>query len=207
MTIAVIVAKTSSTTTRASSAASNGKESANKSSDYWSAGNYYLVISSKKEDGRCASQVPRKEGTCDLELGHKKTFRCFCIYLVPWSWGLTISSAMLSAWTIVLQPVLIWKKTYSKKLGMLNRNQLSGIENLDSSSTNPTIFFTGNTPTNLHVNNCYMAETVDCGYLLKTFTSRWLISLGREESHHWRVNWLVTLHLNIWRHMEILFAW
>ncbi len=72
MTITVIVAKTSHRTTRASSAASNGKESADKSSDYWSAGNYHLVISSKTEDGQCASQVPRKDGTCDSELGHKK---------------------------------------------------------------------------------------------------------------------------------------
>jgi hypothetical protein len=85
MTIAVIVAKTSRATTRASSAASDGKESANKSSDYWSAGNYHLVFLSKKEDGRCASQVPRKEGTCDSELGHtkKEMFRCFRIYLAP----------------------------------------------------------------------------------------------------------------------------
>ena len=60
MTIAVIVARTSQATTHASSAASDGKESANKSSDYWSAGNYHLVILSKKEDGWCASQVPRK---------------------------------------------------------------------------------------------------------------------------------------------------
>jgi hypothetical protein len=59
MAIAVIVAKTSRAMTRASSAASDGKESANKSSDYWSAGNYHLVVLSKKEDGRCASQVPR----------------------------------------------------------------------------------------------------------------------------------------------------
>ncbi len=85
MTIAVIVAKTSRATTRASSAASDGKESANKSSNYWSAGNYHLVVLSKKGGGRCASQVPRKEGTCDLELGHtkKETFRCFRIYIVP----------------------------------------------------------------------------------------------------------------------------
>ena len=73
---------------------------------------------------------------------------------------------------IVLQPVLIRKKTYSTKMGILNSNQLSGIENLDSSSTNPTVFFTGNAPKNLHVNNCYMAESVDCRYLLKTFASR-----------------------------------
>ncbi len=59
-----------------------------------------------------------------------------------------------------------------KKLGILNSNQLSGIENLDSSSPNPTVFFTGNAPKNLHVNNCYMAETIDCGHLLKTFASR-----------------------------------
>ena len=60
MTIAIIVATTSRATTHTSSAASNGKESANKGSDYWSAGNNHLVISSKKEDGWCASQVPRK---------------------------------------------------------------------------------------------------------------------------------------------------
>jgi hypothetical protein len=75
MTIAVIVTKTSRTTTHASSATSDSKESANKSSNYWSAGNYHLVVLSKKEDGRGASQVPRKEGTCDLELGHKKMKR------------------------------------------------------------------------------------------------------------------------------------
>jgi hypothetical protein len=60
MTITVMVANTSRAATRASSAASDGKESANKSSDYWSASNYHLVILSKKEDGQCASQVPRK---------------------------------------------------------------------------------------------------------------------------------------------------
>jgi hypothetical protein len=70
MTIAIIVAKTSRATTYASSAASDGKESANKSSDYWSTGNYHLVVLSRKGDGQCASQVPRKEGTCDSELGH-----------------------------------------------------------------------------------------------------------------------------------------
>ncbi len=74
MTIAVIVAKMSCATTRASSATSDGKESTNKSSDYWFAGNYHLVVLSKK-DGRCASQVPRKEGTCDSELGHTKKKR------------------------------------------------------------------------------------------------------------------------------------
>ncbi len=93
---------------------------------------------------------------------------------------------------IVLQPVLIRK---IQKLGILNSNQFSGIENVDSSSTNSTVFFTGNAPKNLHVNKCYMAESVDCRYLLKTFASRWHLSLGGEESHHWRVNWLVTLHL------------
>jgi hypothetical protein len=75
MTIAVIVAKTSRALTHASSAASDGKGSANKSSNYWSTGNYHLVISSKKEDGRCASQVPRKYSTCDSKLGHKKKKR------------------------------------------------------------------------------------------------------------------------------------
>ena len=59
-----------------------------------------------------------------------------------------------------------------KKLGILNSNQLSGIENLVSSSTNPTVFFTGNAPKNLPVNNCYMSETVDCRHFLKTFASR-----------------------------------
>ncbi len=53
---------------------------------------------------------------------------------------------------IVLQPVLIQKKCTVQKLRILNSNQLSGIENLDSSSTNPTVFFTGNAPKNLHVN-------------------------------------------------------
>jgi hypothetical protein len=77
MMISVIVAKMSRATTRASSAASDGKESANKSRDYWSAGNYHLVILSKKEDGRCASQVHRKEGTCDSKLGHKKCLDAF----------------------------------------------------------------------------------------------------------------------------------
>ena len=48
-----------------------------------------------------------------------------------------------------------------KKLGILNSNQLSGIENLDSSSTNPTVFSTGNAPKNLHVHNCYMAEALE----------------------------------------------
>ncbi len=38
---------------------------------------------------------------------------------------------------------------------------MSGIENLDSSSTNPTVFSTGNAPKNLHVHNCYMAEALD----------------------------------------------
>ncbi len=33
-----------------------------------------------------------------------------------------------------------------KKLGILNSNQLSGIENLDSSSTDPTVFSTGKAP-------------------------------------------------------------
>ncbi len=48
-----------------------------------------------------------------------------------------------------------------KKLGILNSNQLSGIENLDSSSTNLTVFSTGNAPKNLHVHNCYMTEALE----------------------------------------------
>jgi hypothetical protein len=86
MTIAVIVAKTNRATTRVNSSASDGKGSANKSSDYRSTGNYHLVVLPKKEDGRCASQVPRKEGTCDSELGHEKkkcldAFACFTSFL------------------------------------------------------------------------------------------------------------------------------
>ncbi len=46
-------------------------------------------------------------------------------------------------------------------MGILNSNQLSEIEILDSSSTNPTVFSTGNTPKNLHVHNCYMAEALE----------------------------------------------
>ena len=38
---------------------------------------------------------------------------------------------------------------------------MSGIENLDSSSTNLTVFFTGNAPQKLHVHNCYMAEALE----------------------------------------------
>ena len=38
---------------------------------------------------------------------------------------------------------------------------MSGIENLDSSSTNPTVFSTGNAPKNLHVHNFYMAEALE----------------------------------------------
>ncbi len=38
---------------------------------------------------------------------------------------------------------------------------MSGIENLDSSSTNPIVFSTGNAPKNLHVHNCYMAEALE----------------------------------------------
>ncbi len=48
-----------------------------------------------------------------------------------------------------------------KKLGILNSNQLSRIEYLDSSSTNPTALSTGNAPKNLHVHDCYMAEALD----------------------------------------------
>ena len=44
------------------------------------------------------------------------------------------------------------------KLGLLNSNQLSQIE---SFSTEPTAFSTGNAPKNLHVHNCYMAEALD----------------------------------------------
>jgi hypothetical protein len=46
-----------------------------------------------------------------------------------------------------------FKMHSTKKLGIPNSNQLSGIENLDASSPNPTVFFTGNAPKNLHVNN------------------------------------------------------
>ena len=81
-----------------------------------------------------------------------------------------------------------------KKLGIINSDQLSGIDNLDSSSTNPTVtvFFTGNAPKNLHVNNCYMAETVDCGHLLKTFASRWHVSLSRE-----KITWLLLVNQRV----------
>ncbi len=48
-----------------------------------------------------------------------------------------------------------------KELGILNSNQLFGIQNLDSSSTNPTVFSTGNAPKNLHVHTCYMAEALE----------------------------------------------
>jgi hypothetical protein len=48
--------------------------------------------------------------------------------------------------------------TTLEKLGLLNSNQLSQIE---SSSTNPTAFSTGNAPKKLHVHNCYMAEVLE----------------------------------------------
>ena len=48
-----------------------------------------------------------------------------------------------------------------KKLGLLNSNQLSRIQYLDSSSINSTAIPTGNTPTNLHVHSCYMAQYSD----------------------------------------------
>ncbi len=92
MTITGIVAKTSRATTRASSAASDGKESANKSSNYWSAGNYNLVVLSKKEDGQCASQVPRKEGTCDSELGHTKKGNLQMLSHLPRSLNMTFDN-------------------------------------------------------------------------------------------------------------------
>jgi hypothetical protein len=41
---------------------------------------------------------------------------------------------------------------------LLNSNQLSQIE---SFSTKPTIFSTGNAPKKIHVHNCYMAEALD----------------------------------------------
>ncbi len=44
------------------------------------------------------------------------------------------------------------------KLGLLNSNQLSQIE---SFSTEPTAFSTGNAPKNLHVHSCYMAEALE----------------------------------------------
>ena len=59
--------------------------------------------------------------------------------------------------------------TTLEKLGLQDSNQLSQIELF---STEPTVFFTGNAPKNLHVNNYYMAESIDCRYLLKTFASR-----------------------------------
>ena len=45
--------------------------------------------------------------------------------------------------------------TTLEKLGLQNSNQLSQIE---SFSTEPTVFSTGNAPKNLHVHDCYMAE-------------------------------------------------
>ena len=48
--------------------------------------------------------------------------------------------------------------TTLENLGLLNSNQLSQIE---SSSTEPTVFSTGNAPKNLHVHNCYMAEALE----------------------------------------------
>ncbi len=44
------------------------------------------------------------------------------------------------------------------KLGVLNSNNLSQIE---SFSTKPTAFSTGNVPKKLHVHNCYMAEALE----------------------------------------------
>ena len=32
----------------------------------------FLLFRQKKEDGQCASQVPRKQSTCESKLGHKK---------------------------------------------------------------------------------------------------------------------------------------
>jgi hypothetical protein len=48
--------------------------------------------------------------------------------------------------------------TTLENLGLLDSNQLSQIE---SFSTKPTLLSTGNTPKNLHVHNCYMAEALD----------------------------------------------
>ncbi len=45
-------------------------------------------------------------------------------------------------------------------LGLLNSNQLSQIENSDSSTTS-TVFSTGNVPKNIVPHSCYMAETLD----------------------------------------------
>ena len=44
------------------------------------------------------------------------------------------------------------------KLGLQNSNQLSQIELF---STEPTVFSTGNASENLHVHDCYMAETLE----------------------------------------------
>ena len=44
------------------------------------------------------------------------------------------------------------------KLGLQDSNQLPQIE---SFSTEPTVFSTGNAPKNLHVHNCYMAEALE----------------------------------------------
>ena len=44
------------------------------------------------------------------------------------------------------------------KLGLQDCNQLSQIE---SFSTEPTVFSTGNAPKNLHVHDCYMAEALE----------------------------------------------
>ncbi len=99
-TITVIVVKTSRARTRASSAASDGKDNANKSSDYWSAGNYHLVVLSKKRMGDVPHKSPGKKALVIRNLDtQKEMFRCFCIYLVPWTWRLTTSSVMTSAWT------------------------------------------------------------------------------------------------------------
>ena len=48
--------------------------------------------------------------------------------------------------------------TTLEKLGLQESNQLSQIE---SFSTEPTVFSTGNAPKNLHVHDCYMAEALE----------------------------------------------
>ena len=158
----------------------DGKVSASKSSDCGSTGNSILFVSTKRGWVMCL--------TSPQEIMHlwvqtrtqkKKCFRCLCICLVPWTWELTTSSAMTSAWT-PLSRVLAgngtnpacpstsgnsycesywFKKLYCnlysashlckyKKLKWLTSNQLSEIENSNTTSTDPMVFSTGNTHKN-----------------------------------------------------------
>ena len=48
--------------------------------------------------------------------------------------------------------------TTLEKLGLQDSNQLSQIE---SFSTEPTVFSTGNAPKNVYVHDCYMAEALE----------------------------------------------